>query len=355
VAVLSDEALVGQLFVVGIQGTELGDDAREALESFHVGGVILFQRNVADAAQLTQLTNRLKEENAQAGNPPLLLCVDEEGGLVSRMPTEVTDLPAAYDYCAQGGDPAALGEALAAECAAFGLNTDFAPVLDVWSNPQNTVIGTRAFSSDAATAAAFGSQVAQGMSRSGVIPVGKHFPGHGDTSVDSHLGLPTVEKTLAELNEVELVPFRQAISDSLPAIMVAHLLMTQLDSQLPASLSPAVVTGLLRQELGFEGVVVTDDLTMGAITQSYGLDQAALLAVEAGCDVLLVCHQQENVRTAYNALLQALQSGELSRERLEESAYRILSLKAAYGLSDAPADTPDLEALNAAIAAILPK
>lgn len=354
VAALSTEEKVGQLLVAGIEGTSPGDDARWAIQEAKAGGIILFGRNVASAGQLAQLNNDLKALNSDAGNAPLFLCVDEEGGMVSRMPPEVQDLPSAYDFIRSGGDPSARGAVLAAECAAFGFNVDFAPSLDVWSNPQNTVIGRRAFGTDPQTVTEAGTACTYAMMAAGVIPVVKHFPGHGDTLTDSHVGLPVVEKSREALLENELAPFRAAMDEGAPAVMVAHILMTQLDPQRPASLSPAVVTGLLREELGFNGVVFTDDLTMEAVSQTYGMGEAAVLAVEAGCDMALVCHRSDNLKAARSALLEAVDSGRISMERLDESVYRILALKAAYGLSDAPVAPPDVAALNREIEASLP-
>ena len=252
------EQKAAQLLVAGIEGTEPGEDAVQAVQGYQVGGVILFGRNVESAEQLAALTNGLKELNGDY--TPLFLCVDQEGGRVDRMPPEVTDLPSA---------------------------------LDIWSNPENTVIGDRAFGTDAATVTGAANETALGILSGGVIPVAKHFPGHGDTAVDSHYGLPVVDKSLEELEELELRPFRQAIDTtcvygtyggdtSIPAIMVAHILLSQIDPDNPASLSPEVVTGLLREEMGYEGVVCTDDLTMGAISNTYGMGEAAVLAVEAG-------------------------------------------------------------------------
>ena len=351
IAGMTTEELVGQLLVAGVEGTTPGEDARQVIEDLHVGGIILFGRNVKSADQLTGLTNGLKELNRAAGSIPLFLCVDEEGGMVSRMPPEVADLPNAYDY---HGDFSRRGAVLGAECAAFGFNVDFAPVLDVWSNPNNTVIGKRSAGTDPANVALLGNQLLQGLSGSGVIPVGKHFPGHGDTLTDSHVGLPAVDKTREELWESELLPFRQAIDEGAPALMAAHILMTQLDPLLPASLSPAVVNGLLRQELGFDGVVFTDDLTMGAIANTYGMGEATVKAIGAGCDMALVCHGLDNAKAAYNALLFAVEDGTLTRQRLEESVRRILTLKEAYDLTDSQVELPDVETLNETIRACLP-
>ena len=356
-AAMTVQEKVGQLLIGGFEGTEIGDQATRLVQEYQVGGLILYGRNIAGAGQLVTLTNGLKAINGDGIR--LFLSIDEEGGGVDRMPPEVRRTPGAYCVGQTGSVPAAqsYGDVLAAECAAFGLNLDFAPVLDVWSNPGNTVIGQRAFSADARTVAGLGPAAARRMMDQGIIPAVKHFPGHGDTAVDSHVGLPVVDKSPEELEETELIPFRAAIQSAgtdgqVPAVMVAHILLTQLDPERPASLSPAVVTGLLREELGFAGAVLTDDLTMGAVTQSYGLGEAAVLAVEAGCDILLVCHGQDSVPAVRTALLEAVASGRITTERLDESVYRILRLKTEYALTNEPVSPPDLEALNAQIGAV---
>lgn len=364
VAAMSTEQKVSQLLVAGIEGTQLGQDAVQAVQDYQVGGVILFGRNVESAGQLAELTNGLKDLNGDY--TPLFLCVDQEGGRVDRMPPEVERTPSAWSVgqtLDTEGVGAAYGALLAEECAAFGFNMDFAPSLDIWSNPDNTVIGDRAFGNDWEWTAFFGMSAVESMEeQGGVIPVVKHFPGHGDTSVDSHVALPVVDKSLEELWQSELVPFNMTLNQedyfgaqagpSAPAVMVAHILLSQVDPDYPASLSHRVVTGLLREEMGFDGVVCTDDLTMGAVSNTYGMGEAAVLAVEAGCDLLLVCHGADNLTAARDALLEAADSGRISPERLDESVKRILSLKAEYGLTNEPVDTPDVDALNARIGAL---
>ena len=364
VAAMSTEQKVSQLLVAGIEGTQLGQDAVQAVQDYQVGGVILFGRNVESAGQLAELTNGLKDLNGDY--TPLFLCVDQEGGRVDRMPPEVERTPSAWSVgqtLDTEGVGAAYGALLAEECAAFGFNMDFAPSLDIWSNPDNTVIGDRAFGNDWEWTAFFGMSAVESMEeQGGVIPVVKHFPGHGDTSVDSHVALPVVDKSLEELWQSELVPFNMTLNQedyfgaqagpSAPAVMVAHILLSQVDPDYPASLSHRVVTGLLRGEMGFDGVVCTDDLTMGAVSNTYGMGEAAVLAVEAGCDLLLVCHGADNLTAARDALLEAADSGRLSPERLDESVKRILSLKVEYGLTNDPVDTPDVDALNARIGAL---
>ena len=364
VAAMTTEQKVSQLLVAGIEGTQLGQDAVQAVQDYQVGGVILFGRNVESAWQLAELTNGLKDLNGDY--TPLFLCVDQEGGRVDRMPPEVERTPSAWSVgqtLDTEGVGAAYGALLAEECAAFGFNMDFAPSLDIWSNPDNTVIGDRAFGNDWEWTAFFGMSAVESMEeQGGVIPVVKHFPGHGDTSVDSHVALPVVDKSLEELWQSELVPFNMTLNQedyfgaqagpSAPAVMVAHILLSQVDPDYPASLSHRVVTGLLREEMGFDGVVCTDDLTMGAVSNTYGMGEAAVLAVEAGCDLLLVCHGADNLTAARDALLEAADSGRLSPERLDESVKRILSLKTEYGLTNDPVDTPDVDALNASIGAL---
>ena len=363
VAAMSTEQKVSQLLVAGIEGTQLGQDAVQAVQDYQVGGVILFGRNVESAEQLAELTNGLKELNGDY--TPLFLCVDQEGGRVDRMPPEVSRTPSAWQVgqaLARGTAGAEYGALLAAECAAFGFNMDFAPSLDIWSNPDNTVIGDRAFGGDWECVTDFGFRAVEAMAeRGGVIPVVKHFPGHGDTAVDSHVDLPVVDKSLEELWQSELVPFDMVLSgqfwgepvmEPAPAVMVAHILLSQVDPDYPSSLSHKVVTGLLREEMSYQGVVCTDDLTMGAISDTYGMGEAAVLAVEAGCDLLLVCHGSDNLTAARDALVEAVDSGRISPERLDESVKRILSLKVEYGLTNEPVDAPDVDALNARIGAL---
>ena len=351
---MTTEQKIAQLLVAGIAGTEAGADGTSAVADYQVGGIILFGRNVTNAHQLTELINQLKSLNGDY--IPLFLCVDEEGGRVSRMPPEITDIPSAYTYGSLSSPTllTRLGRILGAECAAFGFNLDFAPVMDIFSNPDNTVIGDRAYSNDPNTTAWAAALVADGLRDTGIIAVGKHFPGHGDTVTDSHTELPVIDKTREEWNQTDAVPFREAIRTGVPVIMTGHILMTSLDPENPATLSHTIVTEILREEMGFDGVVCTDDLTMGAISKTYGIGEAAVRAVEAGCDLLLVCHEAENLKTAYDALCAAVESGRISEERLDESVLRILSLKTEYKLTNDLGDLPDVNALNRQIEEILP-
>lgn len=345
---------VSQLLVAGIAGTEAGDDGVLAVKTYQVGGLIYFSRNAESAEQLAELTNQLKALNGDY--IPQFIGIDQEGGRVDRMPPEVEDTPSAYQV-GHAGCAADYGALLAAECTAFGCNVDFAPSLDIWSNPDNTVIGNRAFGTDPETVTSAGLETLNAMTAAGVIPVVKHFPGHGDTQEDSHVELPVVTDSLDDLRQEALAPFSAAIAarpggQDLPAVMVSHILLTAVDDTYPATLSPAVVDGLLREDLGFDGVVFTDDMTMGAIANTWSLGEACVLAVNAGCDCLLICHGSDNLTAARDALLEAVEEGRISQERLDESVYRILRLKYQYGLTNDLVPEVDLEDLNQQIDAL---
>ena len=275
---------IGQMLMVGIDGTEVDDDFKEFAEEYKFGTVILFGKNITNAEQLVNLTNSIK---STAGDIPYIIGMDEEGGLVTRLPDDVLSMPSALtiadaedtEYCYNAGYQ------IGTQITSFGLHTGFSPVLDIWSNPDNTVIGNRAYGKTSDDVCKYGIADMLGLKATGAIPVAKHFPGHGDTETDSHYGLPLVTKTKEELWQSELLPFKSAIENGVPMIMAAHILCTELDENYPASMSKNIITDLLRDEMGFEGVVITDDLTMGAISESYSFGDAAVLSINAGCDI----------------------------------------------------------------------
>lgn len=336
---------VAQMLMVSIEGTEVDDDFKSFISECEAGTVILFGNNITSASQLTRLTNDIKE---CAGDIPFIIGMDEEGGRVTRLPQDVQSMPSAFevassknsDYCYDAG------RQIGTQLKSFGLHTGFSPVLDIWTNPENTVIGQRAYGKTSDEVCTYGIAAMNGIKDSGAIPVVKHFPGHGDTVTDSHYGLPTVSKTKDELWQTELIPFKTAIENNVPAVMVAHILCTQIDNKYPASLSSKAVTSLLREEMGFNGVVLTDDLTMGAIVEEYSLGQAGVLAVKAGCDILTVCHSYDNANEVFEAVVNAVEKGEIDQSRIDESVKRILKLKKDYNINSNKVDEPDVEALN---------
>ncbi len=320
---------VGQMFLVGCQGEVLTHEERLLFAEYQFSGVILFKRNCAEPAQLLALCRSLWE--SALAIPPFI-AIDQEGGSVHRLPAPFTHFPAAARIGEKGNIELALrlGRAVAEELKLVGINLNFAPVLDVNSNPANPIIGARAFGATPKQAIEIGSAWTQGLRDGGVIPCGKHFPGHGDTEKDSHLELPTVKKSIDELKAVELPPFAHACRDRIAALMTAHVLYPALDPNLPATLSEPIVTGLLRHQFGFDGVVFSDDMAMKAIADSYGVKLAAALAVQAGVDILLFCHGVEKAIEACEFLCDEATSDPMLHARVEDSFRRITELKRDY-------------------------
>jgi beta-N-acetylhexosaminidase len=309
-----------RLVTIGFQGHHLPQDAAEMLRA-GVRSVILFAQNFRDASQLRELTRSIR----QAAGAPVLVSVDQEGGRVQRFRGEgFPDLPSARRAAAGGEEAVRRSAVTAARCLrAAGIHMNLAPVLDVDSNPANPVIGERAFGSDPDQVASCGVAYAKTLQAEGVAACGKHFPGHGDTSVDSHLDLPHLPHAMERLERVELVPFRAAVGAGIASLMTAHVLFDSIDPQVPATLSRRVVTGLLRERLGFEGLVFTDDFEMQAIADRFEMGDAAVRAIEAGCDQVLMCHRADRQRRAIEALAEAMRSGRLSREQVERSQNRL--------------------------------
>ena len=336
---------IGQMLMVGIDGTEVDDDFKEFAEEYKFGTVILFGKNITSAEQLVNLTNSIK---STAGDIPYIIGMDEEGGLVTRLPDDVLSMPSALtiagsedtEYCYNAGYQ------IGTQITSFGLHTGFSPVLDIWSNPDNTVIGNRAYGKTSDDVCKYGIADMLGLKATGAIPVAKHFPGHGDIETDSHYGLPLVTKTKEELWQSELLPFKSAIENGVPMIMAAHILCTELDENYPASMSKNIITDLLRDEMGFEGVVITDDLTMGAISESYSFGDAAVLSINAGCDILSICFGKDNVKQAVKAIKEAVENGAITEERIDESVRRILKLKEDYNVTSEVVEMPDIDELN---------
>lgn len=344
------EQKLGQMIIAGIDGTTMDEQAKSLIADDAVGGFILYKANIESADQTVELLNALKEANRN--NPaPLLLSVDQEGGSVNRMPDSFVAIPSNRDIAKSGDSEKAraIGEAIGAEVRALGFNVDFAPVLDVDSNPNNPVIGNRSFGPTASVVSSFGAAEMAGLRSGQVVPVVKHFPGHGDTSVDSHLELPVVNKTIEQLRKLELVPFAAAIEAKADAVMIAHILLPQLDPDHPSSMSPRVINGLLRGEMGFDGVVITDDMTMGAILKHYDLGQAAVQSVQAGADIVLVAHDYAQAKKALDALKQAVRAGEIAEDAIDRSVARIVALKQRYKLADDATGPVDAEPINAAL------
>lgn len=340
---MSLEEKVGQLFYVTIgnlespelersnQYTELSERGKSTLYQYHPGGVILMGGNIQTDSQVSVLTATL-QENSEI---PLFIGVDEEGGTVSRLGNaggiSMENVGSMREIGDTGNPVQAYetGEILADGLVSFGFNMDFAPVADVLTNSNNYEIGPRSFGSDASLTAAMVSAEVQGLQAHGVSAVAKHFPGHGGVIGNSHNNLQYVETSIEELRQVEFLPFQAAIQSDTDAILISHLVLTAIEPEQPSTLSQSIVTGLLRDELGYEGVVITDSFQMGSITENYSQSEAAVLAVQAGCDMVLMPVEYS---ACYQGVLEAVRNGTISEEQIDEACFRILAAKIKRGI-----------------------
>jgi beta-N-acetylhexosaminidase len=342
------EVKVGQMLMAGVQGTALTDDARRMIGELHLGNVVLMGPNVVSPEQVLGLTRELQALALEANGIGLLIATDQEGGRVQRLRDGFTRLPDAVTVgAARRPDLArAYGRMVGEELLAVGVNMDLAPVLDVNDNPLNPVIGPRSFGSSPEAVESAAPAFLAGLHDAGVAATGKHFPGHGNTSTDSHLTLPFVLKDGEALRAVELRPFRAAVAAGIDAIMPAHVVYPALDpSGLPATVSAPIVTGVLRGELGFRGLVVTDDMGMQGITELYSPEESAVRAVLAGADVVLCARldlaqacKPDMLAQLRAGLLQAVADGRLPMARVDESVARVQELKARYQVGPASGD-----------------
>lgn len=312
----------GQIAIAGFSGGSIPADLEALAREFDLGGVIYFARNVESPEQVADLS---RQAQTLARELPLWVSVDQEGGRVARLKSPFTEWPPMLTL-GRSGDVALaqrFARALAAELKAVGISLDYTPVLDVLTNPTNPVIGDRSLAQRAEDVARLGSVIISTLQGEGIAASGKHFPGHGDTSVDSHFELPLVEHAPDRLAAVELVPFKAAIEAGVASIMTAHILIPSLDAEVPATLSPRIVDGLLKQQLGYDGLVLSDDLEMKAISGRYGMSEATVMAIAAGCDAVLMCGTDQDVQAqAIEAVIRAVEDGTLPLKRAEDALAR---------------------------------
>ena len=321
--------MIGQHFVCGFDGLEMDETFLEAVRRYKIGNVILFARNIASKAQLFQLCQDIQKLVKQECGRPALITIDQEGGMVTRLSGDCTNVPSAMAIAATKATQSAFeaGRITARELRALGVNVDFAPCLDVNSNPDNPVIGVRSYGDDSEVVSSFGLSMIEGLQSAGVMAVAKHFPGHGDTHLDSHVALPVVEGTKEEL-EMHLAPFKHAVHDGVMGIMTSHILFPHLEQAgLPATMSRSIITGLLRSELGFKGLIFSDCMEMDAIAKHYGTVKGAVAALKAGVDLVCISHRVALGCEAVEAVEAALDAGLLSEEELMRSTQTILLAK----------------------------
>lgn len=322
---------IGQLFMVGFDALHADEHIKGLIREQKVGGVILFRRNVHTPAQVAALCRELQRINAEVSDTPLLIAIDQEGGMVMRIEQGVTPIPAAMAF-QQGAsiDECQRMNAISAdEMRQIGINMMLAPVLDVNNNRLNPVIGVRAYGEDAATVIDYGMAALRGQQSAGMIVTAKHFPGHGDTATDSHYAMALVPHDKARLHAVELLPFKAAVQAGVDAIMTAHVVFPAFepDTSVPATLSKAVLTDLLRGEMAYDGVVISDCLEMAAIADGVGVAAGAIATLQAGTDIVLISHRASAQRAAIDAVLQAVEQGAIPMARIDTALRRVQRLK----------------------------
>lgn len=338
--------LAGHMLTIGFEGLTLPADVRSFMQENAIANVILFQRNVSTAQQVQALTAEIQAVGRAAGlEQPVLISIDQENGTVGRLQRFAPGFMGAMAVGATQSSEVAyqLGRMTGQMLLSLGINANWAPVLDVNNNADNPVIGVRSYGDVASSVAQLGVATMRGLQDAGIMACGKHFPGHGDTDVDSHLGLPVIAHGRERLHAVELPPFEAAITASVDMIMTAHVVFEHLTENvsMPATLSPAVLTGLLRQELGFAGVIVTDCLEMDAIAEGVGIAEGAVQAIRAGADLVLVSHRLDRQQAALEAIVQAIEEGTISLLQVEESVRRIDQMKAQRTMASSPVPWSD--------------
>ncbi len=336
-ASLPIEKKIGQLIHVGLYGKRAGRSFEKVVRNYHPGGVILFASNIGTASEVKRLIADMQKLSLRHTGIPFLISVDQEGGRVLRVVDGVTVFPGMMAV-GQSGDPRlayVTGFVTARELRRLGFNFLFAPVLDVNNNPKNPVINTRSPGSDPQVVSEIGTAYMLGAMDARSLPTIKHFPGHGDTTIDSHYALPVIHRTEEELHQVELRPFKHAIEKGAPAVMVAHILFEKLDASHPSTLSPVIVDGLLRKKLGFKGIVITDAMEMKAVADRYPMGEAALKAVQAGVDIVLLTAQTDHIRQVYERLMKAVKDGEIDEKQIDAAVSRQIyeKLKNGTGLA----------------------
>lgn len=324
------DSKLGQLFMAGIPGTHMDEGTEALIREHHIGGFVFFSRNIEDPLQLTRLCADLHEAARKQGSPPLFMAVDQEGGRVARLGEPFSTFPG-NESIGRDHNPVdraiEFGRTTAKELAMVGLNMNFAPVVDVQRGALEKHLVGRTFGEDPEKVALLGKTVIKSLQENGVMAVAKHFPGLGRATLDPHIHLPRIEADIREIEETNLPPFKAAIEEGVSAIMTSHAIYPALDGERPATLSPAVLIRLLRNSMKFEGLIITDDLEMGAVAAQWGVARGAAAAFEAGADIMLICKEQNLLLESLQLAKEKLSRGEIPSRRLDESSERIRKVK----------------------------
>ncbi len=323
---LSNEQLAGQRLMVGFDGIELNNDLKLLIDTIKVGGIILFARNLSSPEQIKDLCLSAQEYALKCGQPALFISIDQEGGQVARLKPPFTQFPGNPKMKGEG-DAINFARTTAKELKGVGINMNMAPVLDVAQKGIHSVMAGRAFGSDPAWVSKLGIKVIENLQQNKIIAVAKHFPGIGRTTLDSHLDMPTLKTDLISMESVDLLPFKAAIKHDVAGIMLSHILCKQIDPDWPASLSGRIAVDILRKQMKFNGIVITDDLDMGAIKERFGIKTIIRRILAADIDIALICHKGPNIELAFNKILNGLKISNQITEKGKKSVRNILNLK----------------------------
>lgn len=322
--------LIGQRMVVGFPGTEIDDELKDLICNYKIGNIILFRDNIESIPQLKKLCSDLQQMIKYHTGHDAFIAIDQEGGMVTRLGQDAVNMPGAMAIAATDNIENAYwaGKITGEQLKSLGVNFNLAPTVDVNSNTDNPVIGVRSFGDKPEKVAEYAVAMTKGLLDGGVLACAKHFPGHGDTNVDSHLGLPLVEKGLEELEQCELIPFRKVIETGIPAVMTTHILFPKIETKkIPATMSREIITGLLREKLGYSGLIVSDCMEMSAIKKYYGTVEGSIQAIKAGVDLIFISHTAKVAREVSEALVTLLDIDDISMKEMKESVERILKFK----------------------------
>jgi len=326
---MSMEQLAGQRMMVGFDGKEFNEDLKYLIGKMHIGGLILFSRNLGTPDQIRNLCSDCQSLAAECNQPPLFIAIDQEGGVVARLKPPFTQFPGNPSISSLG-DAVHFAVVTAKELMASGINMNMAPVMDLSPEGIRSIMAERSFGADPFFVSRMGTAVIDLMQEKGIMAVAKHFPGIGRTVVDSHMELPDLDTTMADLEKTDLIPFKAAIDHQVAGIMLSHIRYTEIDPHHPASISPEITTNMLRKQLGYNGVVMTDDLDMGAIKQFQTIEPVMAHLLESDVDIAMICHKGPDIQTAYDTILRLCNKNPELLEMCRCSVERIMALKARY-------------------------
>lgn len=339
---------IGQMLIIRIFGKEITEDAKSLIKNYKIGGVILYRKNYDTYEEMLNIINELKKINKECGNIPLFISIDQEGGRVNRMPRELKNIKSAGKLASLNNMEAlkTAGSITAEMLRDSGFNMNYAPVLDIQRFEDDHAIGNRCYGKNAEDVSKNGIEIMRELSKGGIIPVVKHFPGHGSTTKDSHFFLPVIHKSLEELEKEDIIPFRRAIGQNAEVVMVGHLMIKDVDSKNPASLSKKMISDYLRNECQYQGIVMTDDLKMRAISLKYGYVRATLRACNAGADIIMIGANYNTIIRAIKKIEKNIQKNKMDINKIDKSIEKILKLKEKYKIEDEPTKGCNIKAIN---------